>query len=247
MHDCIIDYIAVFPTGNNELFRKQIRSCNLMDLAQLTYELVYTNFGMDLKAMNQQQFNELIQIILDETNLRCVKKEPLVVVDKNKENNKNIKELSIYAEEFNPYKEGINFDYKILEKIYYTFNNETDINGYSSIDLFCYNNNITTNKFIDLVKNNTDILMTMDRFKSINSLTIKHINSIKDWTYNSIYMIFNNRENYYHKFVENNFILFNHILKDQNIKKYFNNDTLKHLLQKDCRFRFYKGYLTTTI
>ena len=114
-----------------------------------TYDLIDVINWFKNKLLGKS-VNELIQIILDETNLRCVKKEPLVVVEENKENNKNIKELSIYAEEFNPYKEGIHFDYKILEKIYYHFNNETDINGYSSIDLFCYNNNIKCTAFSPL-------------------------------------------------------------------------------------------------
>jgi hypothetical protein len=227
-------------------------------MAKFIYDLYYTDEGKVFKSINIEKMNELLQILLQETNRRSQEekdKQLQLALIEDKENiEKHVKnanvmvkgQLNYSAEEYIPNNTYDNIT-DIKNNIYTYFTNHMDIDGFTHIESFCYKYKINWNLFMNIVKNDEYIEIKISKFKSHHPSTLKHIRSIISWTQNNIYKIFNDTNNYYYKFIKNNYLLIDHLLKDQEINKYFNYDTLKLIIKEDCRFGMNGNYIRTTI
>jgi len=262
--DSLIDFIAVFPDGNYNNIIKEIKKCSMHELFDFVKELDNSECMKYLMNIDTLKFRELLYIIFSEVQQRHNSKFTFDIHNVNNLNNvnnvnkfvKNNHNLSINAEEYIPNEETkilINFnDYtpnnqNFLNNIYYFFNNETDINGFTPIMTFCNKYNLSLIDFIDIVKNNEYIQIINDKFKSVHPSTIDYINDIKKNTLDNIYMIFNNKNNYYYQFLESNYLCLDYLIKDFTINEYFNYDTLVFMLKNDYRFEVYGNYVKNTI
>jgi hypothetical protein len=268
--DYLIDYIAVFPDGNNEILKQGIKKCNLIEMAKFIYELYYTDEGKVFKSINNDKMQELLQILLQETNRRSQEEKDKQLQQAYIEDKENINinpcpspipkgQLNYTAEEYIPYSQD-NFMNEIKNNIYTFFTYHMDVDGFTPIESFCKKYNITLEQFIDIAKNDEHIQLTGDKFKSYHPDTIKyvkfksyhpttmkHIKDIISWTQNNIYKIFNDKNNYYYKYIKNEYLPIDLLMKDQQINKYFSSDTLILILKEDCRFGLNGRYLRTTI
>ena len=227
-------------------------------MAKFIYDLYYTDEGKVFKSINIEKMNELLQILLQETNRRSQEekdKQLQLALIEDKENiEKHVKnanvmvkgQLNYSAEEYIPNNTYDNIT-DIKNNIYTYFTNHMDIDGFTHIESFCYKYKINWDLFMNIVKNDEYIEIKISKFKSHHPSTLKHIRSIISWTQNNIYKIFNDTNNYYYKFIKNNYLLIDHLLKDQEINKYFNYDTLKLIIKEDCRFGMNGNYIRTTI
>jgi hypothetical protein len=252
--DSLIDFIAVFPDGNCNNIIKEIKKCSMPDIYDFVKELDNSQEAKILNNINSLKYKELLYVIFTEVQQRHNLKFKFDIHNVN--NVKNNQKLSINAEEYIPNEETqilINFNdyipnnHNILNYIYFFFTNETDINGYTPIMTFCNKYNLSLIDFIEIVKNNEYIQIINDKFKSVHPSTIDYINNIKKNTLDNIYMIFNNKNNYYYQFLESNYICLDYLIKDSTINEYFNYDTLVFILKNDFRFEVYGNYVKNTI
>ena len=253
--DCIIDYLAVFPDGNNEVLTEGIKKITLIDLAKFIYDINYTYEGNEFKKIDNNKLQELLYILLTEINRRSqIDKDKQIKLSniEDKENinvntiNKNKGQLSYNAEEYIPYNQQ-NIMNEIKNNIYSYFTYNMDVDGFTPIICFCNKYNITLLQFIEIVKDDEHIQLVGDKYKSHHPESMKQIRHIIQWTQNNIYKTFNDKNNYYYKFIKNGYLPIDLLMKDQHINKYFSYDTLVLILKEDCRFGLYGRYLRTTI
>jgi len=248
--DSLIDFIAVFPDGNCNNIIKEIKKCSMNELFNFVKELDNSDFMKYLMNIDTLKFRELLCVIFTEVQQRHNSKFTFDL------HSTGYKSLSINAEEYIPNEETkilINFNdnisnnENILNNLYFFFTNQMDISGYTPIMTFCNIYNLSLIDFIDIVKNNEYIEIISDKFKSVHTSTIDYINNIKKNTLDNIYMIFNNKNNYYYQFLESNYLCLDYLMKDSTINEYFNYDTLVNMLKNDYRFEVYGNYVKNTI
>jgi len=237
--DCIIDYLAVFPDGNNEVLIEGIKKITLIELATFIYDINYTYAGNEFKKINSNKLQELLYILLNDVNRR------------NNEEKENINtspkaQLNYTAEEYIPYCQQNRMN-EIKNKIYTFFTYHMNVDGYTPIKSFCNKYNISVSQFIEIVKNDEHIELIGDKFKSYHPDTMNHIKHAISLTRNNIYKIFNDTNNNYNKFIRKGYLSIDLLMKDQQIYKYFSYNTLILILKEDCRFGLNGRYVRTTI
>jgi hypothetical protein len=243
--DSLIDFIAVFPDGNFNNIIKEIKKCSMPELFDFVKDLDNSEYMKYLMNIDTVKFRELLYIIFNEVQHRHNAKFTF-----NLHNAGNIS-LSVNAQEYIPSDENkisCNFnDENILNNLYFFFTNEMDVHGFTPIMAFCNKYNLSIVQFIELVKNNEYIQIISDKFTSVHPSTIDYIINIKNNTLDNIYMIFNDKKNYYYQFLESNYLCLDYLMKDLTINEYFNYDTLVLLLKNDFRFEVYGNYVKNTI
>ena len=72
--DSLIDYIYIFPYGNNQILAREIQRCSLIELSMFIKEVFYSDINNFLSNISTLKITQLKKILIQEIHNRSNQK-----------------------------------------------------------------------------------------------------------------------------------------------------------------------------